>query len=46
MRSEFGPGQLTLDYDFCAAVALLERWLEHYEAQATKKKTPPSGPKT
>jgi hypothetical protein len=32
---------LTLDYDFRAAVTLLERWLEHYQAQATKKKNPP-----
>jgi len=32
---------MTLDYDFRAAVALLERWLNHYQAQQTKKKTPP-----
>ena len=32
---------LTLDYDFRAAVALLEGWLEHYQAQATKEKNPP-----
>jgi hypothetical protein len=32
---------LTLDYDFRAAVALLERWLKQYQAQATKRKTPP-----
>ena len=31
---------LTLDYDFRAAVALLERWLQHYQAQQTKKQTP------
>ena len=31
---------LTLDYDFRAAVALLERWLKDYQAQQTKKKTP------
>jgi predicted RNA-binding Zn-ribbon protein involved in translation (DUF1610 family) len=37
---------LTLDYDFRAAVALLERWLEHYQAQGTKKKTPPPSSKT
>ena len=28
---------LTLDYDFVAAVALLERWLNDYEAQQAKK---------
>jgi len=32
---------LTLDYDFRAAVALLERWLKQYQAQPTKRKTPP-----
>jgi DNA primase len=32
---------LTLDYDFRAAVTLLERWLKQYQAQATKRKTPP-----
>ncbi len=31
---------LTLDYDFLAAVALLQRWLEQYQDQQTKKKTP------
>jgi hypothetical protein len=31
---------LTVDYDFRAAVALLERWLKHYQAQQTKQKTP------
>ena len=28
---------LTLDYDFVAAVALLQRWLNEYEAQQAKK---------
>ena len=32
---------LTLDYDFRAAVALLERWLRQYQAQPARKKTPP-----
>ena len=33
---------LTLDYDFRAAVALLERWLTQYQArQAQKQKLPP-----
>ena len=31
---------LTLDYDFRAAVVLLERWLKHYQAQQANKKTP------
>ena len=31
---------LTLDYDFRAAVALLEGWLKHYQTQQTNKKTP------
>ena len=31
---------LTLGYDFRAAVALLERWLEQYQDQQAKKKTP------
>jgi hypothetical protein len=31
---------LTLDYDFRAAVVLLERWLNEYQAQQAKKKTP------
>ena len=31
---------LTLDYDFRAAVALLERWLQHYQAQQAKQQTP------
>jgi hypothetical protein len=33
---------LTLDYDFRAAVTLLERWLNRYEAQEAKKKAPTS----
>jgi hypothetical protein len=33
---------LTLDYDFRAAVALLERWLKQYEIQQTKTPTPPT----
>lgn len=33
---------LTLDYDFRAAVALLERWLKQYQGQQQKKKTLPS----
>ena len=28
---------LTLDYEFRAAVSLLERWLRQYEAQQTRK---------
>ena len=32
---------LTLDYDFRAAVVLLERWLKHYQDQQAKKKHPP-----
>jgi hypothetical protein len=28
---------LTLDYDFVAAVALLQRWLNDYEAKQAKK---------
>jgi hypothetical protein len=31
---------LTLDYDFRAAVALLERWLNDYEGRQMTKKTP------
>src|SRR5277367_852631 len=31
---------LTLDYDFRAAVALLERWLNDYQARQAKKKSP------
>ena len=37
---------LTLDYDFRAAVALLEGWLKHYQAQQTKKKTLPPPART
>ena len=32
---------MTLDYDFRAAVALLERWLKQYQAQQVK----PNGPR-
>jgi hypothetical protein len=35
---------LTLDYDFLAAVTLLERWLDQYQARQAGKK-PPSAPK-
>ena len=28
---------LTLDYDFCSTVALLERWLRQYETQQARK---------
>jgi hypothetical protein len=31
---------LTLDYNFRAAVALLERWLNDYQARQAKKKCP------
>ena len=31
---------ITLDYDFRAAVTLLERWLNQYQAQQSNKKTP------
>ena len=31
-----------LDYDFHSAVSLLERWLDQYEAQHAKPKTPPA----
>jgi hypothetical protein len=31
---------LTLDYDFLDAVKLLQRWLEQYEAQPARQKTP------
>ena len=31
---------LTLDYDFRAAVTLLERWLHEHQAQQAKKKAP------
>src|SRR5271168_2100807 len=33
---------MTLDYDFRAAVALLERWLDQHQAQQARKKTPTS----
>ncbi len=35
---------LTLDYDFRAAVTLLERWLKQYEAQQAKKRPPAAPP--
>jgi DNA primase len=35
---------MTLDYDFRAAVALLERWLTHYQGQQARKKTPTPPP--
>jgi hypothetical protein len=37
---------ISLDYDFRAAVALLEGWLNRYQTQRAKKKTatPPPGP--
>jgi hypothetical protein len=35
---------LTLDYDFRAAVAILERWLNHYQTQQAKTKTSPLPP--
>ena len=31
---------ITLGYDFREAVTLLERWLNHYQAQQTGNKTP------
>jgi hypothetical protein len=31
---------ITLDYDFLSAVTLLQRWLNQYQAQQAKKKTP------
>lgn len=36
---------MTLDYDFCSAVAVLERWLKQHQARQVKKKTPPTVPK-
>jgi hypothetical protein len=33
---------LTLEYDFRAAVTLLERWLNRYQTQQAKKKSPTS----
>ena len=35
---------ISLDYDFRAAVTLLERWLNHYQAQQAKRKPPPTPP--
>ena len=35
---------LELDYDFVAAVQLLERWLNQYQAQQPKSKPPPPPP--
>ncbi len=35
---------MTLDYDFRAAVALLERWLTQHQAQQDRKKRPPPQP--
>ena len=35
---------MTLGYDFRATVALLERWLNQYQAQLARKKTPPAPP--
>lgn len=36
---------LTLDYDFREAVALLEGWLNHYQSQQARTKTPrPASP--
>jgi hypothetical protein len=32
---------ITLGYDFRAAVTLLQRWLNQYQAQQAKKKRPP-----
>jgi hypothetical protein len=32
---------LTLDYDFRTAVALLERWLDQYQAQQARKQNSP-----
>jgi hypothetical protein len=37
-------GTLSLDYDFHSAVALLERWLNQYQAQQAKKKPPTAPP--
>ena len=36
---------ITLDYSFRAAVTLLERWLNQYQAQQGKKKTPDAHPR-
>jgi DNA primase len=35
---------MTLDYDFRAAVTLLERWLTQHESQQSRKKTPRLAP--
>ena len=35
---------MTLDYDFRAAVALLEGWLTHYQGRQARKNRPPSPP--
>ena len=35
---------ITLDYDFRAAVVLLERWLNQYQAQQDKEKPPTTPP--
>ena len=35
---------MTLDHDFRAAVALLESWLNQYQAQQAKKINPPPQP--
>jgi hypothetical protein len=34
------PFLFSLDYDFRDAVALLERWLNQYQAQLAKEKPP------
>lgn len=34
----------TLGYDFLPAVALLDRWLNQYQAQLARRKTPLSSP--
>jgi hypothetical protein len=36
---------ITLGYDFPSAVALLQRWLHHYQAQPAKEKTPTPPPR-
>ncbi len=36
MRPESGKGQLTLDYDFVTAVAILEGWLDRYQSRLPK----------
>jgi len=35
---------LTLGYDFCEAVAVLDRWLTQYQRQQARKKTPRPAP--